>query len=247
MSAGTSPLLREHVSDTAIHTFPVPYSSTSTPTSPIPPETTGGTHSRLPLDLPRRWDVWGSHPRQTVVVYDDVGGRYAARMWWMLRAIGHQNVLVLDGGLEGWVDGGNPVESGERTNPPARYPVPCQFTGVVTHDGLSGRTVIDARSAERYRGDQEPLDPVAGHIPGAVNIPTDENLDENGRFKDQSDLRVLYAEVEDSPVVSCGSGVTACHDALAMVVAGREMPDIYVGSYSEWSRLGLPVTTGEDP
>ena len=107
--------------------------------------------------------------------------------------------------------------------------------------------MVDARSPDRYRGDIEPVDPVPGHIPGAVNIPTDENLTHDDLFKNADELAAVYSEIEDTPVLSCGSGVTACHDALAMIVAGREMPDVYIGSYSEWSRLGLPVTTGANP
>lgn len=181
-----------------------------------------------------------------VVVYDDVGGQIAARMWWMLLSIGHDQVQVLDGGYQAWVEAGLEVESGTVFPESTGYPVPDGFTGVVSHDQLEGRTVIDARAAERYRGDFEPVDPKAGHIPGAINVPTSENLDESGRFLEATILAGIYDGLE-SPVMACGSGVTACHDALAMVVAGRETPDIYVGSFSEWSQLGLPVATGPEP
>lgn len=188
----------------------------------------------------------GIDPKSRVVVYDDVGGRIAARMWWMLRSIGHEQVQVLDGGYQAWIDAGNDVGVGNVTPAPATYPTPKGFGGVVTHDQLQGRTVIDARAAERYRGDTEPVDPKAGHIPGSVNIPTSRNLDSDGRFLQRHDLSDVYSSFE-SAVVSCGSGVTACHDALAMVLAGQEMPDVYVGSFSEWSRLDLPVSIGPDP
>lgn len=198
-----------------------------------------------PADFATTLGGLGISPDSHVIVYDDVAGRIAARMWWMLRSIGHEKVQVLDGGYQAWVEAGHEGDVGTVVPERAWYPVPDGFTGVVGHDKLEGRTVIDARAAERYRGDFEPVDPKAGHIPGAVNIPTSENLDANGRFRDATALAQTYGDLA-SPVMSCGSGVTACHDALAMVVAGREMPDVYIGSFSEWSRLGLPVATGPE-
>jgi thiosulfate/3-mercaptopyruvate sulfurtransferase len=189
----------------------------------------------------------GISPDSHVVVYDDVGGRIAARLWWMLRSIGHGSVQVLDGGYQAWTAAGNDVGVGTVTAELAHYPNPSGFSGVVRHEELPGRTVVDARAGERYRGETEPVDPKAGHIPGAINIPTDANLAIDGRFLLGADLKDVYGEVPDGAVVSCGSGVTACHDALAMVLAGRPMPDVYVGSFSEWSRLDLPVNTGPNP
>jgi len=189
----------------------------------------------------------GIEPGSRVVVYDDVAGRVAARLWWMLRAIGHESVRVLDGGYQAWVGAGYEVEVGGVIPVPTEYPDPGSFTGFVTHDQVHDRTLIDARNPDRYRGDHEPVDPKAGHIPGAHNVSTSENLDETGRFRDATALAGLYSEFSSDVVVSCGSGVTACHDALAMVVAGREMPDVYVGSFSEWSRRDLPVNTGSKP
>jgi len=189
----------------------------------------------------------GIAPDTHVVAYDDVGGRIAARLWWMLRAIGHERAQVLDGGYQAWVDEGGDIGLGTVTPQPTRYPVPASFSGVASHDQLAKRALIDARSPDRYRGDHEPVDPKAGHIPGAHNIPTSGNLDEKGRFRDPGALAELYSPIPEDVVVSCGSGVTACHDALAMVVAGRDMPDVYVGSFSEWSRLDLPVVTGDHP
>ena len=189
----------------------------------------------------------GATPETRVVAYDDAGGRIAARLWWMLVAIGHKHAQVLDGGYQAWVEEGFDIGVGRVTPEPAHYPVPRSFAGVAGHDGLLDRAVIDARSPDRYRGDHEPVDPKAGHIPGAHNVPTSENLDETGRFRDPGALAALYAQFPDDVVVSCGSGVTACHGALAMVVAGRQMPDVYVGSFSEWSRLDLPVVTGDRP
>jgi len=189
----------------------------------------------------------GIAPETHVVVYDDVGGRIAARLWWMLQAIGHERTQVLDGGYQAWVEEAGDIGLGKVTPQPTQYPVPASFSGVASHDQLAERTLIDARSPDRYRGDHEPVDPKAGHIPGALNIPTSENLDEKGGFRGPSALAELYSPIPDDVVVSCGSGVTACHDALAMVVAGRDMPDVYVGSFSEWSRLDLPVVTGDHP
>lgn len=211
-----------------------------------PPGSAGRHPLPDPADFAASLGRLGIRPASHVVVYDDVAGRIAARMWWMLRSIGHEKVQLLDGGYQAWVAAGHEVDGDTVIPEPTVYPEPEGFTGTVSHDQLAGRTVVDARAAERYRGDFEPVDPKAGHIPGAINIPTSENVDENGRFHDMSTLEDIYDGLE-SPVMACGSGVTACHDALAMVVAGREMPDVYVGSFSEWSRLGLPVTTGSEP
>lgn len=189
----------------------------------------------------------GMTPDSHVVAYDDIGGRIAARLWWMLRSIGHGDVQVLDGGYQAWIAAGHDIGVGTVTSSHTDYPVPTGFDWVVGHDELDGRTVVDARDAERYRGETEPVDPKAGHIPGAINIPASQNLSADGRFRDASELADLYSGLPADAVVSCGSGVTACHDALAMVVAGHEMPDVYVGSFSEWSRLDLPVATGPNP
>jgi len=189
----------------------------------------------------------GVSPGTRVIVYDDVAGRIGARMWWMLRSIGHEEAQVLNGGYQAWVATGRDIEVGMVVPQPRPYSTPTGFTGVTTHVGLAGRVLIDARAGDRYRGENEPVDPKAGHIPGAINISTVRNLDEEGRFLKPADLAEVYGEVGSEAVVSCGSGVTACHDALAMVVAGLPMPDVYVGSFSEWSRLDLPVSTGPSP
>lgn len=189
----------------------------------------------------------GIGPEDEVVVYDDASGQVAARMWWMLRSIGHERSRVLDGGLVAWVEAGYPTETGERRPKPRPYPTPEGFTGVARLDQIEGRALVDARAPDRYRGEVEPIDPKAGHIPGALNLPSAGNLREDGSFLDPADLAERYAGVSGRPVVSCGSGVNACHAALAMVLAGREMPDVYIGSFSEWSRLDLPVSTGPDP
>lgn len=210
-----------------------------------------GGNGRHPLPSPSQFattlGILGIGPETHVVVYDDVAGRIAARLWWMLRSIGHEKVQVLDGGYQSWLEAGHPVETGKVIPDVESYPDPGDFQGVVNVDDVGDRILIDARNPDRYRGDHEPVDPKAGHIPGAHNVPTGENLDETGRFRDPADLARLYSGFPSDVVVSCGSGVTACHDALAMVAAGREMPDVYVGSFSEWSRRDLPVSTGDHP
>ncbi len=188
----------------------------------------------------------GITPDSEVVVYDDVSGAVAARMWWMLESIGHRGARVLDGGLGAWVEAGLPMETGPVEPTPTTYPPVGGYEGVVDHDAVRGRVVADVRAPERYRGEIEPVDPKAGHIPGSVNYPIAENLSE-GRFLDRRSLDRLYADFPQDGVVSCGSGVNACHAALALVVAGRPMPDVYVGSFSDWSRRDLPVNTGPNP
>ena len=212
-----------------------------------PPGDTGRHPLPAPAEFASTLSALGITPESHVVVYDDVGGRIAARMWWMMRAIDHDKVQVLDGGYQAWLAAGKVVGVGTVTASLAHYPEPAGFSGVVAHDELVHRVIVDARARERYRGEIEPVDPKAGHIPGAVNIPTDANLAGDGRFLLGTDLEEIYSEIPDGAVVSCGSGVTACHDALAMVLAGRSMPDVYVGSFSEWSRLDLPVNVGPKP
>lgn len=187
----------------------------------------------------------GLRPEDQVVVYDDGVGMVAARMWWMLWSIGHRTVRLLDGGLEAWSEAGFAIEAEPNIPGPAQYPVPGSFRGVVGPDDLEGRLVVDVRSSERYSGEIEPVDPRAGHIPGAISIPATENV-ESGRFADRDRLAGLYWDVSN-PVFSCGSGVTACHSALAWVLTGQPMPDIYVGSFSEWSSSTRPINVGSKP
>lgn len=181
-----------------------------------------------------------------VVVYDDMQNTIAARMWWMMRSIGHDRVRVLDGGYQRWVDENRQVDTGNVVRAETSYP-DVNFTGVATHGDLESRPHVDARAPARYRGEFEPVDSKAGHIPGAINLPAADNVDETGRFLPESDLSERFAGLGHNTVVSCGSGVNACHNALAMTIAGLEMPDIYVGSFSEWSGLDLPVTKGRHP
>jgi thiosulfate/3-mercaptopyruvate sulfurtransferase len=182
-----------------------------------------------------------------VVVYDDMGGAFAVRLWWLLRWLGHTRVGLLDGGLQAWQAAGGTLT----TEVPA--PTPAVFTAEpddnrwISTDALAaalpnGRVqVIDARAPERFRGEQEPIDPVAGHIPGAINLPFTGNLDADGRFLPPEALRERFtAALGDTPPArvghSCGSGVNACHNLFAMELAGLAGSRLYAGSWSEWIR-----------
>ncbi len=192
----------------------------------------------------------GVRGERPVVVYDDWAGHAAARCWWLLRHYGHDDVRVLDGGWSAWVAAGGAVETG-----PGAAVAPGDFTAgpggmpVVGPDDLAAVDVlIDARAAERYRGEVEPIDPVAGHIPGAVNVPTARNLTDDGRFLDPDGLRAVYGEVGalsgGTVAAYCGSGVTAAHDVLALEIAGVRAA-LYPGSWSGWiTDPSRPVATG---
>jgi thiosulfate/3-mercaptopyruvate sulfurtransferase len=198
----------------------------------------------------------GIGPDTRVVAYDDQSGAVAARLWYLLRAFGHDAVSVLDGGIEKWRAEGRALEAGEVVAPPARFVARAREGWVVGKDEMKGldpsTLVIDARAAERYRGETEPIDPRAGHIPGAVNVPFTGNLtaDPVPVFRPPDELRTRFTEAgadRKLPIVYCGSGVTACHDLLALHVAGLR-GRLYGGSWSEWSAdPALPIATGEKP
>ncbi len=188
-----------------------------------------------------------------VVAYDDAFGTIAARLWWMLDNLGHERVAVLDGGLKAWRDAGLPVSTTPHQAPPAVLALRGGWTNTVDRDGLTRRmadvTLVDARAPERYRGETEPVDPRAGHIPGAVNAPARIALGDGGRFLPAGELASRFADFAppDRPVVtSCGSGVTACHTALALRIAGRDDPILYPGSFSDWSRTDEPIAVGPE-
>jgi thiosulfate/3-mercaptopyruvate sulfurtransferase len=181
-----------------------------------------------------------------VVAYDAREGMYAARLWWLMRWLGHQNVAVLDGGLAGWQEAGLPIDDRIVTvSAPGDFKAQAPLNGFVSIDKVAdlkahGLVLIDARAAARYRGEMEPLDRTPGHIPGALNRPYTDNLDATGHFLAPAALRSAFldiiGETDPSKVVnSCGSGVTACHNLLAMEVAGLHNALLYPGSYSEWS------------
>lgn len=210
------------------------------------------TSGRHPLPHPARLAAklgqWGLGPSSQAVAYDDQGGAFAARLWWLLRWLGHRQAAVLDGGLRRWRAEGRPLDQ----RLPA--PLPRAFearpddrlwlrTEEIADIACGNRTerLLDARDRDRYRGEREPVDPVAGHIPGALNVPFKDNLDANMRFLPPAELaarfrRVLRDHDPRQVVHSCGSGVTACHNLLAMEVAGLHGSRLYAGSFSEWIR-----------
>ena len=216
---------------------------------------------RHPLPSPHAFGMalgeLGIEPWNDVVVYDQRGGAIASRLWWMLTAQGHESVAVLDGGIQAWVAAGQSLEHGQMPDIPhpdaGQYPT-IGWTGVVSRHDVAQRSmsvsVIDARSGERYRGEEEPIDLVAGHIPGALSVPLTDNLADDLTFlpKEVLAARVDDLGIDSGAVISqCGSGVTACHNILAMEIAGIERPALYVGSWSDWSVSGLPIATGGAP
>lgn len=187
---------------------------------------------------------WGITQNTQVIAYDDKAGGIAARLWWMLRWLGHDAVAVLDGGWQTWTSAGFPVTAVLPPVNPARFtpqPRPDWIADADKVDQIRqnpGYNVLDARAPERFSGEVEPIDPVAGHIPGAVNAPFSQNL-ENGRFKDPEILKSQFKSLTgDKPaekiVFYCGSGVTACHGILAYAYAGLGDARLYPGSWSEW-------------
>lgn len=201
---------------------------------------------------------WGLNDGEMVVVYDDWNGLAACRAWWLLRFMGVENVAVLDGALSAWTASGHPLATGSEdiTNvSPGTITLSAGHEPVLSADDAAALAttgvLLDARAGERYRGEVEPIDPRAGHIPGAISAPTSGNLDDAGRFLDPDTLRERYetlgVSVERAVGVYCGSGVTAAHDALALTVAGFR-PALFPGSWSAWSnQLERPVATGETP
>ncbi|MDM2399631.1 sulfurtransferase [Mycobacteroides abscessus] len=216
---------------------------------------------RHPLPTPQALAAsarrWGLNDGDAVVVYDDWNGQAAARAWWLLRAAGVSNVRILDGGWAAWQRSGGPVATGEVV-PAAGDITITSLHGLaaVDTDAVAAQAqspdnlVFDARAAARYRGDEEPLDPRAGHIPGAVSAPTAENLTADGTFKPVAELRERFDKLGagTAPVtVYCGSGVTATHQIAALAIAGYDAA-LYPGSWSEWSGdPQRPVATGPSP
>ena len=218
----------------------------------------GGRH---PLPNRERFAIWlssvGFANDMQAVVYDRNGGNYCGRLWWMLKWLGHPRVAMLDGGLQAWQATGGPVNSGEE---PAHFQTSF-FVGpelvrlvdadaVSAHLGSERQTLIDARAGPRFRGEVEPLDPVAGHIPGAVNRPFGENFGPDGKFKPAQQLRAEFEALlggrDPSTVVhQCGSGVSAVSNLMAMEIAGLRGTALYAGSWSDWcSDPGRPMAKG---
>ena len=192
----------------------------------------------------RRWGVSGERP---VVAYDAVGGTSAARVWWLLRWAGVREVRLLDGGLAAWTDAGLPLEAGSVTPEPGDVVLVPGALPTIDADQAAAwdGSLLDARAAERYAGDVEPVDPRAGHIPGARSAPTTGNIDAAGTFLSDAALRERFASVEGPVAVYCGSGVTAAHEVAALASIGIEAA-LYPGSWSQWSNdPARPVETGK--
>jgi thiosulfate/3-mercaptopyruvate sulfurtransferase len=218
--------------------------------APAPEPARGGRHPLPSLhDFCGKLGQWGVAPRTHVVAYDDQNGaNAAARLWWLLKAVGHEHVQVVDGGLAALLAAGfsltteTPTPKAQPAYPAAQLLRPCaEIDEVEQARNAAGRRVLDVRAAFRYRGDSEPIDPVAGHIPGARNAPLTDNLRADGGFKSPDELRALYTELLEGvdpaqTIVHCGSGVTACHTLLALERAGLHGAKLYVGSWSEWCR-----------
>ncbi len=219
-----------------------------------------GRNGRHPLPQPEvlaaKLGAWGVGQTSQVVVYDDSFGAMAVRLWWLLRWLGHDAVALLDGGLPKWQREGRPVTTERPHIIPAEF-VP-RVRGEMAVDAASLQAalerdavlLIDARAEMRFSGEREPLDPVAGHVPGAVNLPFEDNLDMAGTMLPAEALRDMYGGVLNGRaprevVLMCGSGVTACHNLLAMEIAGLGGAKLYPGSWSEWiADPSRPVATG---
>jgi len=206
-----------------------------------------GKNGRHPLPSPNTFGEWlsrcGVNPSNQVVCYDAANGAMAARLWWLLRWIGHDAVAVLDGGLAKWTAEGRPVTAEIHRPTPGAHPVHLRADMAVDVASIANtlrkRVLLDARAPARYRGEQEPIDPVAGRIPGALNRFNMDNVRGDGRFKSPEDLKrdfqqVLGSHAPAEVVHYCGSGVAACHNLLAMELAGLSGGKLYAGSWSEW-------------
>lgn len=219
-----------------------------------------GNNGRHPLPgraaLTERFRDWGIGPETQIVAYDAQGGQFAARLWWLARWLGHEKVAVLDGGWQAWLaaDGATSTEPPDRLR--GSFAAGASLTQLVAADevlatlGDASRLIVDARAPERFEGRVEPLDPVAGHIPGAVNRFWSLNLAADGRFKPAEQLRTEFNTLAGGRPASalihqCGSGVSACHNLLAMAHAGLPGAALYAGSWSEWvADASRPVATG---
>jgi len=206
-----------------------------------------GTNGRHPLPDPQDFEKWlektGLTPKDQAVCYDAGPGAMAARLWWMLRWVGHDKVAVLDGGFAKWTKEGRPVTADVPHFTPLNYPIEVRKDLAVgvgdVASNLKKLFLLDARAPVRYRGEQEPIDPLAGRIPGAVNRFNSDNLAPDGTFKNARELNTEFLKIlggcPPSEVINyCGSGVAACHNLLAMEIAGLHGSKLYAGSWSEW-------------
>jgi thiosulfate/3-mercaptopyruvate sulfurtransferase len=206
-----------------------------------------GSNGRHPLPTPEAFGAWlgrqGLRSQDQVVCYDAANGAMAARLWWLLRWVGHDAVAVLDGGFAKWTAEGRPASADVLQFPPTTFPIRVRAEMAVDVGAIAKnprqRLLLDARAPARYRGEQEPIDPVAGRIPGALNRFNMDNVRGDGRFKSPEDLKrefqqVLGARAPGEVINYCGSGVAACHNLLAMELAGLRGAKLYAGSWSEW-------------
>jgi thiosulfate/3-mercaptopyruvate sulfurtransferase len=208
-----------------------------------------------PSDVATRLGDLGIGTEHLVVAYDDPRMTLgAARLWWMLDDLGHRQVAVLDGGIGAWLAAGGQLTREVPDHPQARLELADGWRRVVERNDLAARlgslTLLDARARERYRGEVEPIDPIAGHIPTAISLPAPDLLDPDGRSLPPDEVAARFrdaAATSGDVVVACGSGVTAANLALSMRAAGLPPPILYEGSYSDWSRSGMPVATGSEP
>lgn len=208
-----------------------------------PPFTDKGRHPMLsPAAMNQLFGRLGIQASSQVVVYDDMRGAIASRLWWMLQYMGHKRSAVLNGGWPAWTAANGPVAAGTESNPSTRYEGTPDHMPLIQIDEVPDQSLlIDSRTAPRYRGEEEPLDPVAGHIPGALNHHFGLNFENDGRFKSPTELHDSFAKLfegKDSAEVTfyCGSGVTACANLLAVAHSGLPPAKLYGGSWSEWCR-----------
>lgn len=216
------------------------------------PATNKGRHP-LPTEetMNELFSELGIQRDSQVIIYDNVFGAFAARLWWMLRHMQHEHVAVLDGGWQAWMNADAPINSNNEARKKSEFKKSAIVEDMINIDQVeSSSLLIDSREPIRYRGESEPIDKAAGHIPGALNRFWKENLSENGFFKEKPILKQEFVEMlgntsSEESVFYCGSGVTACHNLLAAVHAGLELPKLYAGSWSEWSSdPQKPVATG---
>jgi thiosulfate/3-mercaptopyruvate sulfurtransferase len=207
-----------------------------------------------PTTFARRMEELGFGQDDQIVAYDQGGGTIAARLWWMLDALGHPDVSLLDGGLPGWVAAGGALVTELPSVSRGHLELATEWPRTIDRDALASQLgdvrLVDVRAPERYRGETEPIDPVAGPIPTARNLPTGGNLGADGRFLPPDQLAARFGALDTGrgpTVVQCGSGINACHTAFAMRLAGLADPLLYPGSYSDWSRSGSRVATGPEP
>lgn len=217
---------------------------------PLPqPETVASKLGAIGIDL-----------QTPVVCYDAASGALAARAWWLLRWLGHPDVRLLDGGLAAWQAAGRALQAESPRFERREFKPQPNAAMIISTDEIVERsqgsevmTLIDARDSARFRGEVEPIDTVAGHVPGAMNVPFSESIDQRGGWKSRSELRQLWrktlgADEQIEWAVMCGSGVTACHLAISALQAGYNEPRLYVGSWSEWIRdSGRPIAVGREP